>query len=185
MIPPWAGDGAPALHTAVGTHIVSFSGSQRSVFRSRWHPGPTSFEWAFTQALASPMAACSLPIMIAALLAALQGYPILPFLTIGFPLAIVTALLWTAFRLALLPAELHVRRYTVAYRTVWDTLRHDTPRRWQRVLDLRLMQGRLTVALDDETLELRRSDWPSFDALLGRLQHARDMTRERHLSRQP
>jgi hypothetical protein len=80
-------------------------------FRSKTHPGSAASGLVFSRLLAPPLAACMIPVMIGALAAALEGYSLWKFLYIGFPGALLVALLWARFRLA------HLRRKTRRYTT--------------------------------------------------------------------
>lgn len=110
--------------------------------------------------------------MIAGLIAVLQGYPALAYLTIGFPLALAIAVGWTFFRMHATLAEVHVRPGQAAVRTVWETLRN-RPLRWIPIFELRTSRTNLTLALGDAAYELDRRAWPEADTLLDALKMAR------------
>ncbi|MFQ5571922.1 MAG: hypothetical protein ACE5G0_19760 [Rhodothermales bacterium] len=114
-----------------------------------------------------------LPIMVGALIAMLQGYPALAFLTLGFPIAVTIASVWTLFRLQATTAEIYVRPGAASVRSVRDCFRKNHPFHWVPILDLRSGERSLTLSLGDTTYELDRTDWPDADALLKTLVMAR------------
>jgi len=113
-----------------------------------------------------------LPIMIGALIAVLQGFPALLYLTVGFPAAVLTAGTWTFYRMHATVAEIQVRPGAAAVRTIWECL-HDRPIRWVPIFELRTSGASLTAALGDASYELDRTAWPEADALLEALTAAR------------
>ncbi len=127
----------------------------------------------YGRALVQPLAACMLPVMIATLVAALEGLSLLPFFFWGFPGALVLASAWTAFRLRATPAEVHVDENGGAVRMVWEVLDGRTALPWQGVHDLRLYKRTLIVTVGYQTYELDAADWPDFDALFDALREAR------------
>ena len=142
------------------------------LFYSTAHPAGTSAGLVWARALVRPLAAALLPVMVVTLVAALEGAGLLPFLWGGFPGAIAAAMLWTRYRLAQTPAEIHVRGAEAALRTVTDVLRHGRLT-WRPVLDLRKTQTTFVIALGRTHYELDDADWPDVRALLDALQRAR------------
>lgn len=148
-----------------------------AVFRSRRYPGSQSRAWVVASYIVEPLAMCMLPVMIGALIAVLEGYPVLPFLTVGFPLALVLAMTWTVFQVFGTIAEVHVRPGAAAVRTVSEALRSPPPPLvWKPIFELRTASSMIVVALGDATYELPRQQWPEADALLDALQAARQPT---------
>jgi hypothetical protein len=144
------------------------------VFRSRHHPGSASWQWVFAVALVRPLTLCMLPLMIAALVTVLQGFPALAYLTIGFPIVLVLALAWTVYRLMTTPAAVFVRTGFAAVRSVWDHLFRKPTWTWLRIFDLRVSRTSLIAGLGDASYVFDRDDWPDPEALLDALRAARD-----------
>jgi hypothetical protein len=144
------------------------------IFRSVDHPGTTPPAFVYGRALVRPIGVCMLPVMIGALVAALQGYPALSYLLVGFPGAIAVATLWTHYRLRTTLAEVRVRPDAAALRTIRECAR-DEPPVWQRVLDLRTTRSTLEATIGRGTYTIRTARWPEHDALLEALRHARDV----------
>ena len=119
-----------------------------------------------------PFSVCVLPVMIGALIAVLQGYPALAFLTVGLPMAFAVASLWTLFRMQAVVAEVLVRPGEAAVRTIWECARGRSPQ-WAPLYELRDDPDTLTLALGDTTYELDRAAWPEADTLLQALKNAR------------
>ena len=146
-----------------------------TVFRSRDHPGSSDRAWVVASHLVGPLAVCMLPIMIGALIAVLEGFVVLPFLTVGFPLALVVASSWTLFQIFSTVVEVHVRPGSAAIRTMSQALRRPSPPlRWKPIFELRTDAGAVVVALGDAAYELPRSRWPHADDLLEQLRAARE-----------
>lgn len=149
------------------------SESDVRVFFSTAHPGGAAPELVWTRALAGPLAATMLPVMLVTLAAALEGAGLLPLIIGGFPGAMAVAVLWTRYRLTQTIADLHVRGGEAAVRTVADVLRRRPPLAWHPVLDLRKTKTTFVVALGRTQYEFDDTDWPALDALLAALQRAR------------
>lgn len=130
-----------------------------------------------------PLAVCMLPVMIGALIAVLEGYPVLPFLTVGFPLAMILAMTWTVFQVFGTIAEVHVRPGAAAVRTVSEVLRSPSPSlMWKPIYELRKASSMIVVALGDATYELPRRQWPETDTLLDALRAARQQAQSSYAS---
>ena len=142
------------------------------LFHSTAHPAGASASLVWARALVLPLATAMLPVMIATLVAALEGLSLLPFLVFGFPGAIAAATLWTRYRLSLTLAEIHVRGGEAAVRTVTEVLR-DRRLTWRSVFDLRKTKTTFIVAVGRTHYELDDADWPDVRALLNALQKAR------------
>ena len=141
-------------------------------FVSAQHPQGAPAALVYGRALASPLAACVVPIMLLTLAAALQGRFLTLYLYGGLPAALLLAVAWTRLRLARTPAEVRVRSDAAALRTVYDCARGRPPR-WKRVFDLRQAPASVEVAIGRDTYELRHTDWPEHEALLAALRRAR------------
>ena len=142
------------------------------LFKSQAHPGGAEAQLVYGRALVRPLGVCMLPIMIRALVTVLQGFPALTYLTVGFPSALLLAVLWTLFRMQATVAEISVRPGAAAVRSVWESLRA-RPLRWMPIFELRTASTTLTLALGDTTYELDRAAWPDADAVLDTLIAAR------------
>jgi hypothetical protein len=115
-----------------------------------------------------------LPVMIAALLAVLQGFPALTYLTIGFPVAIVVAVLWTVFRMQATVAEILVRPGAAAVVTVWQVTGTPRPPAWKPIYEIRTHAKEFSFGLGDASYEMDRSHWSDADALIHALRAARN-----------
>jgi hypothetical protein len=143
-------------------------------YRSNQHPGQIPRRWAFALALIRPLTMCMLPLMIAALISVLQGFPVLQYLTIGFPLAIVIASLWTIFRMQASVAEIHVRPGSAAVVTVWRAVDAAPVLSWKPIYEIRTHAKEFSFGLGDASYELDRSDRPDADSLIHTLRQARN-----------
>lgn len=144
-----------------------------ATFHSILHPGSMPLRWAYTMALIRPLMLCMLPVMIAALLAVLQGFPALVYLTVGFPIATLVAMLWTLFRMQAALAEIHVRPGAAAVVTVWRAAGSKQKLVWQPIYEIRTHAKEVSFGLGDANYELDRSRWPDADALIHALRAAR------------
>jgi len=142
-------------------------------FRSTLHPGQMPRRWAYTLALIRPLMLCMLPVMVAALLAVLQGFPALVYLTVGFPVAALVAMVWTLFRMQTALAEIHVRPGAAAVVTVWRAAGSQQKLVWQPIYEIRSHAKEVSFGLGDASYELDRSRWPEADALIHALRAAR------------
>ena len=144
------------------------------VFTSTAHPGEAARSLTYTRWFGRPLAICMLPLMIAALVAALQGFPALPFLVFGAPTAFLVATAWTHHRMHITLAEVHVGEEAAAVFSVWDCTRPVRVIDWRPVLDLRHSRSSLTLTLGDTSYSLDAEAWPALDDLLADLKEARD-----------
>jgi hypothetical protein len=149
-------------------------------FRSKTHPGSAASGLVFSRLLAPPLAACMIPVMIGALAAALEGYSLWKFLYIGFPGALLVALLWARFRLQATPVEIFVDHDRAAVRTAWDLIRRPGVLDWFPVLDVRRDEAVLTMTLGLDVYELTYDDWPDGELLVEALRQARRLSRLPH-----
>lgn len=147
-------------------------------FTSRHYPASRSYRWVAMEWIVRPLAFCMLPVMIGALIAILEGFSGLPFLTLGFPLALLMATAWTWYRVHATLAAISIRAGEASVHTVWETLRDPSPHAlmqqdWLPIFEIRKGPSFLSVALGDATYTLERRDWPELDQLLDALQDAR------------
>ncbi len=120
------------------------------------------------------MAVCLLPVMIATLVAALQGLPVHPYAWWGAGAALAVASGWTTFDLQRSPAEIHVSGPFAAVRSVWACARGEERPGWQSVLDLRDYGRWCFATIGLESYALDATDWPEFADLRDALRYARD-----------
>lgn len=116
-----------------------------------------------------------LPVMIGALVAALEGFSLLPFLYAGFPAALLLALLWVRFRMQATLAEICIDRGRAAVQTVWDLIRKTGGPAWHPVLDVRRDAAGFTLTLGLDVYELKLQDWPEGERLIDELRQARTL----------
>ena len=156
---------------------------EQRTFKSVHHPDGTPAALVYGRALARPLLACALPVMIGALAVALQGRDALAFVVAGLPAALLVATAWTHFHLRRTPAEIRVRIAPhkgpdeAAVRSVADCLGRLAAPNWRPVLDLRLTKTAIQTSIGRTTYELSHAAWPDHDALLDALQQARDHAR--------
>lgn len=136
----------------------------RVSFRSIYHPDGLPASHVFGRALVRPVAACVVPIMIGATVAVLEWTPVWPFFSVGLPLALGVATVWTHFTLRRQPAALHLRPGEAAVQSVWDVMR-DHRIDWHPLLDARVSPSETLLTLRLNTVTLSRQTWPEFDAL--------------------
>lgn len=148
--------------------------SPTAIFRSLQHPGSLPLRWAFALALIRPLTICMLPVMVAALLAVLQGFPALAYLTVGFPGAMVVAVLWTVFRMQATVTEIHIQPGAAAVVTVWQAAGKNRPLAWKPIYEIRTHTKEFSFGLGDASYELDRSRWPDADVLIHKLRAARN-----------
>lgn len=146
------------------------AGVQR--FTSTRHPQGAPAALVYGRAIAVPLGACMLPVMLGALAAALQSVSLTPFLLWGAPAALLVASLWTRFHLMRTPAEILVRPDAAAVRSIYDCA-HRRGTVWKRVFDLRTTRRSLEVAIGRDAYELAHAEWPEHEALLEALREAR------------
>ena len=120
---------------------------------------PTAFVYA--QKLITPIAACTVPIMIGATVAALQGESTWEYLVWGLPLALASATAWTQFTLSTTPAEIHLRNGQCAVRSVHDVL-HGNDVKWNALYDIRESSGEVELFLGWTAQVCRREEWPDY-----------------------
>lgn len=144
-----------------------------SVFKSIHHPGSSSPSLVFARNFVRPLAACMLPVMILTLVDVLRGYPALPYLIWGFPLATAIALVWTSFRMRTTAAEIAVSGAVAGIRTVFDVARRAPLDAGEPVLDVRKSRHHFEFALGGSSYEFADREWPELPELLEALRAAR------------
>jgi len=119
-----------------------------------------------------------LPVMIVALVTALQGYPVLGFLYYGFPLGMGIAWVWTWYVLHTTLATIIVGEETIAVRSVWQQAeRETTSPNWELLFDLRHEKAHLTMSLGLQSYDLSLNQWHDADTLVKALIRVRQATR--------
>lgn len=132
-----------------------------SSFHSKAHPGSRRSASVYTERLIGPLGACTLPVMIGATVAALEGQSAWPFLVWGFPVALTVASVWTRFALSRTVAAVHLRKGKCAVESVHEVLQ-EKPREWETLYDVRESGGSIELFLEWTTYVCRRADWPEF-----------------------
>lgn len=131
-------------------------------FRSVHHPGSASRAMVAAKAQSGPVAFALLCVMVVALAAALQGYPVLKPLLFIVPGVYTAAAAVGMYVVQRRPAEVIVAGSKGAIRSAWDVtgagptllvpIHSAMPRR----------EG-LVVGLGDEVVTLRPEDWPQLE----------------------
>lgn len=133
-------------------------------FESIHHPGDTSPPLIYARRLAGPLGACTVPVMIGATVAVLQGEAVWMYTVWGLPIALTLASAWTRFSLSATPAELRLRAGQCAIRSVLDVLR-DRPPDWHVLYGVEESATEVTLLLGWSTQICRRREWPRFEDL--------------------
>lgn len=139
------------------------------VAKSVQHPGSRSRSYVFSTGLMKPLAACMLPVMIGALMAMLEGLPVLQYLYVGFPLALGIAAIWTSIDSGRKLAEIHLRPDSIAVRTVMESAEPREPLSWFRLLDVRVLNSEIKITVGYDIFVLEREKWPDFELLKSEL----------------
>lgn len=148
---------------AVDPH--SFIGGDRQTFVSERHPGSRSYAVVFGRHSVNAIAVAFLPLMVASLIAALQYEPILGFLLWGFPVALVGALLWTAFSLRRQVCQIDILGNTVRLSSIHDVARGADAARYVVLFDVRDYGSWLSIAAGDADYFALRDEWPNYRKL--------------------
>jgi hypothetical protein len=146
--------------------------SVEAVFRSRSHPMDVSRAALFGTALVRPLGVSMVPIMIGALIAMLEGRPPIPWLYLGFPLAMAVSAAWTVLQLRRETVELRVMAESVQAYSAWEAA---TPRASVgrlALVDIRREGGLLSLTIGHDTRVLELSRWPDANALQRALEDA-------------
>lgn len=149
------------------------AGPGARVFRSRHHPGEAPWGLVYARAVVQPVGVCMLPVMVASLVAALEGLPLQPYVWWGFFGAIGLAVAWTRYRLDRTLAEIRVDDGVAAVLTVRACTQRDAAPAWEPVHDVR-DYGRWTfVTIGLQSYEVEAADWPAYADLRDALRAAR------------
>lgn len=136
--------------------------TSRQVFFSAHHPGGRSKTAVAGAALVQPLGFCMLPVMIGALVSMLQGYAALPYLTVGFPIAIVCATAWTWVRIRGEICEVHIHDDSVAVRSLFDAALPASDLNWKRIINVESGAGHADVTLGLSSIRLDQDRWPEW-----------------------
>lgn len=120
--------------------------------------------------------------MVAGLVAALEGLPLLPYLFYGFGGAILVAFAWTGIYLRTVTAEIQVSGTSVWLRSVHECTRWTRSEDWQPLYDLRKTTSTIILGVGGRVVELADADWPQTEELLDALR--RPLLHQRHLTHQ-
>jgi len=138
-------------------------------FQSIDHPGSDSVPVLYSRAVARPMGVLMLPVMIVALVQALQGAPVFPEIFLAAGVALTAASAWTHFQLGHRVVELRVQGQRVALRTAIDVARDVAPV-WEPLLRAKQQRDGLHLYVGDRTIHLSPSNWPAYERLRTALQ---------------
>lgn len=147
-------------------------GSSIKEFRSRHHPLHRSRRHVFSIQMARPLAACMIPVMILGFVMLLQGKTALPFLFMGFPLALLLAAAWTSVRIRDLIVEVHIRGADISLRSLLSAAEPRQTLSWLRILDLQRCHDVIRLTLGHEFFHIRLADWPEREHLIRHLEKA-------------
>lgn len=147
------------------------------VFHSLRHPNGRGKAAVVSTALGKPFGVCMLPVMIAALIAMLQGSPVLTYLYVGFPIALAVSSAWVWIRVRSVVCELHLGDASMALRSLVDAADPPSSLNWQLILDISSNNDGLRLTLGLEEFELIASDWEEWSDLTAALHAARTASR--------
>lgn len=145
---------------------------ERHVFFSFHHPGGRSKAAVAGAALVRPLGFCMLPVMIGALFSMLQGFAALPYLTLGFPIALCCATAWTWLHVRRLICEIHIYEGSVAVRTLHEAAHPPTDVEWKRILAVTTKAGHADITLGLASIRLDQDSWPEWLTVVDALRHA-------------
>ena len=123
----------------------------------------------YSRAVARPMGLLMLPVMIVALVQALQGAPVFPEIFLAAGAALTASSAWTHFQLGHRVVELRVQGQRVALRTAIDVARDAAPV-WEPLLRAKQQRDGLHLYVGDRTIHLSPSNWPAYERLRTALQ---------------
>jgi hypothetical protein len=144
----------------------------RQVFFSIHHPGGRSKAAVASAALVRPLGFCMLPVMIGALFSMLQGFAALPYLTLGFPIALCCAAAWTWLYVRRQICEIHIYDDSVAVRTLHEAAQPPSDIEWKRILTVTTKAGHADITLGLASIRLDQGVWPEWLTVMDALHHA-------------
>jgi len=118
-----------------------------------------------------------IPVMIGALITMLEGYRVLQYLYIGFPLAVVLSAAWTSIFVQKHVAEIHVRPDAIGIRSVWEAASPKKDFTWVKLLDLDESATAIKLTAGYEIFTIHRSQWPEYNSLNETLKELLENTR--------
>gem|GEM_PF-2986193 len=149
---------APDLDKVVGA-------DEQQTFVSSRHPGELAYGVVFARSSVRTIAVAFLPLMVASLVAALRYEPILGFLLWGFPVALVGALLWTAFSLRRQICQIDIVGNMARLGSVHDVALRVERRQFVIVFDARNYGTWMSIAAGDADYIALRDEWPEYNKL--------------------
>ncbi|PEN09550.1 hypothetical protein CRI93_02120 [Longimonas halophila] len=135
-----------------------------AVFQHIDHPGDASVAVLYSRAVGRPVGWLMLPVMVGALVQALQGAPIFPEAFVAAVGALLVASGWTHFQLRNRVVEIRLTGHRIALRTAFDVAR-DAPVTWEPLLRAKRQRAGLHLYVGDRTLHLDPNDWPAYSRL--------------------
>ncbi len=135
-----------------------------AVFQHIDHPGDASVAVLYSRAVGRPVGWLMLPVMVGALVQALQGAPIFPEALMAAAGALLVASGWTHFHLRNRVVEVRAHGNRIALRTAFDVAR-DAPVTWEPLLRAKRQRAGLHLYVGDRTLHLTPDDWPAYSRL--------------------
>lgn len=147
----------------------------RQVYFSIHHPGGRSKAAVAGTALVRPLGFCMLPVMIGALFSMLQGFAALPYLTLGFPIALCCAAGWTWLHVRRLICEIHIYDDSVAVRTLHEAAHPASDIEWKRILAITTKAGHADITLGLTSIRLDQDVWPEWFTVVEALRHAKNI----------
>jgi hypothetical protein len=145
----------------------------RHTFFSADHPGGRSKPAIAGSALVRPLGFCMIPVMIGALFSMLQGFVALPYLTVGFPIAAASAMIWTWIRVRSVICEIHIHEESVAVRSLFDAALPSTDLEWKRIIDVDQQGRSASVTIGLSSFRIQQGEWPEWPIILRSLGTAR------------
>ena len=113
-----------------------------------------------------------LPVMIGALFSMLQGFAALPYLTLGFPIALCCAMAWTWLHVRRLICEVHIYEDSVAIRTLHEAAHSPSEVEWKHILAITTKAGHADITLGLASIQLDQDMWPEWHTMVEALRHA-------------
>ena len=138
-------------------------------YRSVDHPDGRLRSWEYASALVRPIGVCMLPVMIGALVAMLEGLPALRYLTIGSPIAIAVASVWTWIRVRDDIVEVCVsqEKQGVSVLSRHDAASPRRPESWMRLFNIKFdAENHIFLMVGHEEFRLDATRFPEVDRLI-------------------
>lgn len=110
-----------------------------------------------------------LPVMVVALMQALQSAPLFPELYAAAGAVLIVASSWTHFQLGRTVVEIRIRGHRIAMRSALDVV-HEHPITWHPLLRAKQQRDGLHIYAGDHTFRIHRVDWPDYPRIQTALQ---------------